>query len=689
MRLGKEEEAASAAAPSKLAAVAEKISGDLPGFFNASDESQDEEEAKTKAVFAFHEATVAAWLASGAPKEAELSLDALLALRKKKKKKPKTSLLLSSAAVADALASRLSSSARKEAAAAASSSYDYSRLLEAAAESCLEFAREVGGGEGGEQEEGKKTTAAGALVAAFDLALDAEAASEGEGESSKATALWREAAAALSSPSSSLDAAAATAAASEASAFTRWREAFEGTSSSSSSPQQQPGPLDAATRASLREGLRARWSRVAAATSSSSSKSLTRSSSSSSSSSSPSSPLSALPPASVLIALAKLSLSEREADDARRASRAALKSAKARGLPAASEAFLSARVAAARAAALSSSSSSSVLDREELSSIRDAAPQDAYSRPFSAAREAAVLLLVSSNDDAKDDGDLRSLAGSLVEGRPEHWLLAALGTLHLRSGRSEEAAASFKEAAEEAARGRGASTDSEAAEHWLALGRALSVNFSSPLPPPPPPASAAAAWLKAAAVPGPAQAPAFAELGAFYRDARGDGTRALACFRRCLDLDPSVERAGRGATSFLLLLSADSGSVSKAKAIAKRATERAPDSPWAWRALADACLAQARGRGSERSKSCASSSSPPAAASEAAADAASALVGLLRCSSLPSNDIPRAWSDLGDCYLVAGRPGSALRAFERCVELLEGGQGGGGGGEGGGGGGGG
>jgi hypothetical protein len=381
MRLGKEEEAASAAAPSKLAAVAEKISGDLPGFFNASDESQDEEEAKTKAVFAFHEATVAAWLASGAPKEAELSLDALLALRKKKKKKPKTSLLLSSAAVADALASRLSSSARKEAAAAASSSYDYSRLLEAAAESCLEFAREVGGGEGGEQEEGKKTTAAGALVAAFDLALDAEAASEGEGESSKATALWREAAAALSSPSSSLDAAAATAAASEASAFTRWREAFEGTSSSSSSPQQQPGPLDAATRASLREGLRARWSRVAAATSSSSSKSLTRSSSSSSSSSSPSSPLSALPPASVLIALAKLSLSEREADDARRASRAALKSAKARGLPAASEAFLSARVAAARAAALSSSSSSSVLDREELSSIRDAAPRGPSAPP--------------------------------------------------------------------------------------------------------------------------------------------------------------------------------------------------------------------------------------------------------------------------------------------------------------------
>ena len=533
-RLGKLGEAAP-----KLAATAEKIAGDLPSFFaSGNDDDDDNDEAKSKTVFAFHEATAAAYLASGEPKKAETSLEALLALRRrntKKKGTAKTSPVLSLVAVADALASRLSAAARKEAAAPSSSS-EYSRLLEEAAEGCLEFAREAaagGGGEGegeGEGDEGKKVkttaAAAGALVAAFDLAVDAETA--GHAGSPKALGLWREAAAALASlPSSSsatgdaavAAAAAAAAAASEARAFLRWRDAFDGTrfissNDSSSPPEKQPppGPLDAATRASLREGLRARWSRVtaAAAASSSSSKSLARSSSSSSSSApSSSSSLSALPPAAVLSALARLALSERDADDARRASRAALKSAKAAGLPAGSEAALSARLAAARAAALSSSAASlpfsasssslaSAIDPEELRAIRAAAPEEALSRPFSAAREAAVLLLVasSSGNDGGDGDSLASLAGSVV-GRPEHWLLAAVGRLRLLAGSSAEAAEAFREAAEEASSGLGAATDAEAAEHWLELGKALSSSStststsstssssSSPQPPPP------------------------------------------------------------------------------------------------------------------------------------------------------------------------------------------------------------
>lgn len=704
-RLGRLDEA-----PRKLAAVAEKIASDLPSFFSAVDgDDCDDDEARSKTVFSFYEATAASWLASKEPKRADSSLEALLDLRRRKTKKPRARApppLLSSAAVADALASRLSAAARKESA-ASSSSLDCSRLLEEAAEGCLEFAREA---RGEQEEEGKgRTTAGGALVAALDLALDAEAA--GDSKSSKASALWRDAAAALScyssSSSSSLAAADAVAAASEARAFLQWRDAFDGTRSDSQSQQQAKlGPLDAPTRASLREGLRARWSRVtAAAASSSSSKSLTRSSSLCPSSSSSL----ALPPASVLVAAARLALSEADGDDARRASRAALKSAKARNLPSWSEVALSARVAAARAAAFSPSSTSSfssppssLIDLEELAAIRDEAPKGALSRPFSAAREAAVLLLLPASDaDAPSScssssssglAELRSLAESVE--KPEHWLLAAIGRLQLLSGSFDEAAGSFKEAAEEASSGRGASTDSEAAEYWLELGRALasaaaaaasaaasSSTSSSSLP-----ASAAAAWLKAAAVSGPAQAQAFAELGAFYRDARGDAARALACFRRCLDIDPSVEKAGKGATSLLLPLSASSSfssstseeekeaeskkNVFKAKGIAKRATERAPDSPWAWRALADACLAQARGSESAPSSSSAAAAAAAAGAAEAAADAAAALVGFLRCSSLPSSDAPRVWADLGDSYLAAGRPGSSLKAFEKCVELL-------------------
>jgi len=119
---------------------------------------------------------------------------------------------LSFAAVADALASRLSAAARKEAAAvrsssSSSSSSDFSKILEEAAESCLELAREAdaaGRGGEGEGDNSQKTTAVAALVTAFDLAVDAEAAAGYAAGLPKALELWREAAAALSSSASSV-----------------------------------------------------------------------------------------------------------------------------------------------------------------------------------------------------------------------------------------------------------------------------------------------------------------------------------------------------------------------------------------------------------------------------------------------------------------------------------------------------
>ena len=47
-----------------------------------------------------------------------------------------------------------------------------------------------------------------------------------------------------------------------------------------------------------------------------------------------------------------------------------------------------------------------------------------------------------------------------------------------------------------------------------------------------------------AAVPGPAQAAAFAWLGRFYREVASDAARARKCFQKALALDPTQADAG-------------------------------------------------------------------------------------------------------------------------------------------------
>lgn len=57
-------------------------------------------------------------------------------------------------------------------------------------------------------------------------------------------------------------------------------------------------------------------------------------------------------------------------------------------------------------------------------------------------------------------------------------------------------------------------------------------------------AQAHALWLAAAAVPGAQQAAAFAKLGTWYRQVKGDLPRARKCFQRGLGLSPLQAEAG-------------------------------------------------------------------------------------------------------------------------------------------------
>ena len=52
-------------------------------------------------------------------------------------------------------------------------------------------------------------------------------------------------------------------------------------------------------------------------------------------------------------------------------------------------------------------------------------------------------------------------------------------------------------------------------------------------------------WLAAAAVAGSHQAGAFAKLGLWYADVKGDKPRARKCFQRGLGLNPLEADAGR------------------------------------------------------------------------------------------------------------------------------------------------
>ncbi|KAJ1725632.1 Superkiller protein 3, partial [Coemansia erecta] len=161
-----------------------------------------------------------------------------------------------------------------------------------------------------------------------------------------------------------------------------------------------------------------------------------------------------------------------------------------------------------------------------------------------------------------------------------------------------------------------------------------------------------ASFLQAARL-DPADAAAFAGLGAWYQDVAGDAARATRCLEKSAALDLAAD-GGRVAER-LAALYAGAGAGDRLERLLLRATARdaagaaAADAwPWAWRMLGllllrRAAAGDAQGLGAERA--------------------------LRRALALDRADAV-AWLALGDAYLLGGRAGAAARVAERVAGLL-------------------
>jgi hypothetical protein len=367
----------------------------------------------------------------------------------------------------------------------------------------------------------------------------------------------------------------------------------------------------------------------------------------------------AAPPA-VCVALARLALADGRPVDAAKAARHALRAVRARaGADASGEGVLAARALAARAALATGDASGAATEAGKalaaaggLGAVLATAPLGCAAREAAraAARAARALGKAGAVEgDTKPDEVVAALASTPGA---EAWARADYGRLCLEAGDMSAATAELEAAVAAASTGAGGVSDGEAAAMRLAAGDAHWAAWAAARLDADAARAAARHWLGAAAVvDGPAAAPAFAALARFYAPGSGpppgDRARADRCAQRAAALDPSHEAGVTAAVRGLLHKSAFAG----AEALARAATDAAPASAWAWRALA---AARAGGRDT--------------------AGEVAALQSALRSDPASTAD----WVRLCRAYVATGRPTAAARVGERAVATAAADGGGGG-----------
>ncbi|GBF94747.1 hypothetical protein Rsub_07630 [Raphidocelis subcapitata] len=283
-------------------------------------------------------------------------------------------------------------------------------------------------------------------------------------------------------------------------------------------------------------------------------------------------------------------------------------------------------------------------------------------------------------------GELVSRA-MVGRGTAEHWAFGEYGWLLFETGQAESGRLQIEMALDALARAAPVGAEAAAAEYRWKLGRIyweLGGQLRSD------PEFARAQFLEAArdGEGTPWQARAFEWLGRWYAAVARDGARARKCFSRALALDPTLAGAGEGLCALLLGERApgaeDGGAAASAPAAAEHDGSAADGAGAPASAPASAPAEAAAPQGPERDPQLARRVCEDALAREPlragwararlarlqleARECAAAAAGFQAAIRAAPRDAA-LWEGLGAAYQALGRHSSALKSYERALEL--------------------